>query len=400
MTHRRNLWSGLVGMACAVSACGGKPPADLVTPGGTSFDLPPGALAADPTRTLVQLVDLDAKAFDAEHLRIGVAGKMSFVFDRQTTDRRPSGDLVWRGATGRGDRGVFVVHGRSIAGTFAWGGNTYQLVPLANNMHAIVQLSYAAFPPDHPAEFRAIEAKARAPLPPVGNERFDAEEPPTIEILVAYTPAVASAWTDPEGMIRLAVAEANSANANSEVGARFHLAHVEATTYTESGDWQKDLDRLSGKTDGFMDDLHQLRDEHHADIVVLIVNNPTACGYSGAILADASTAFSLVHYKCATGYYAFAHEIGHLMGARHDTNADATETPYKHGHGFQHLTANNNDNPWRTVMAYDCPGGCVRLGYWSNPNVPYYGVRMGTDKLNNVAKVLNATARTIAGFRN
>jgi hypothetical protein len=49
-------------------------------------------------------------------------------------------------------------------------------------------------------------------------------------------------------------------------------------------------------------------------------------------------------------------------------------------------------------MSYNCPGGCTRLKYWSNPNVKYGGVAMGTATHNNT-KVLNQTACTVANFK-
>ena len=51
-------------------------------------------------------------------------------------------------------------------------------------------------------------------------------------------------------------------------------------------------------------------------------------------------------------------------------------------------------------MAYDCSPSCPRLQYWSNPDVSYNGVAMGTIATNNNARVLNTTAATVATFRN
>jgi hypothetical protein len=72
----------------------------------------------------------------------------------------------------------------------------------------------------------------------------------------------------------------------------------------------------------------------------MIINQSDYCGLADAIMANASTAFAIVHYDCATGYYSFAHELGHLQGARHDPANDPTNTPPcgPYGHGFQHLS--------------------------------------------------------------
>lgn len=61
------------------------------------------------------------------------------------------------------------------------------------------------------------------------------------------------------------------------------------------------------------------------DIGVFVIDNSSYCGLASGIDSTASTAFVAVHYDCMLGYYSFAHEIGHLHGARHNTQADVTK---------------------------------------------------------------------------
>jgi hypothetical protein len=111
-------------------------------------------------------------------------------------------------------------------------------------------------------------------------------------------------------------------------------------------------------------------------------------------MAAANTAYAAVHYNCAVDNYSFAHELGHLQGARHDPAMDSDTRPFAFGHG--HV----NGMSWRTVMAYPTAcNGCPRLQYWSNPGVLNGGVPMGTAAVSNNARVLNQTRATIAGFR-
>jgi hypothetical protein len=49
-------------------------------------------------------------------------------------------------------------------------------------------------------------------------------------------------------------------------------------------------------------------------------------------------------------------------------------------------------------MAYDCPGGCLRIPYFSNPSVNYLGNPTGTVSQNN-ARSINNTRTTVANFR-
>ena len=100
------------------------------------------------------------------------------------------------------------------------------------------------------------------------------------------------------------------------------------------------------------------------------------------------------------GYYSFAHELGHLMGARHDENHDSSTTPYAYGHGYEHPSSVSGQS-FRTIMAYACdaPASCdPRIQYWSSPNVKYIGIATGTSATNDNVRVLNATAGTVAAF--
>jgi hypothetical protein len=143
-----------------------------------------------------------------------------------------------------------------------------------------------------------------------------------------------------------------------------------------------------------MDGIHSQRNSSAADVGVQLVTNTAYCGLASAIKATATTAFAEVYWDCATGYYSFAHEIGHLQAARHDPANDPTNSPYKYGHGYQYASGG-----WRTIMAYDCTSGCARLNYWSNPGKTYNGHAMGTTSRSDNHRVLNNTAATVAAFR-
>ncbi|NWG75902.1 MAG: hypothetical protein HXY24_15090 [Rubrivivax sp.] len=214
---------------------------------------------------------------------------------------------------------------------------------------------------------------------------------PTIRVLVAYTPRVSGAVADVPGLIEVAIAETNRSYDNSAINARLQLVHSYQVSYTESGSFDTDLSYFRGNGDGRMDEVHTRRRQYCADVCVLLIDNSSYCGLASTIMADAATAFAAVHYDCATGYYSFGHEIGHLMGARHNPEADPTNTPYAYGHGYLH------GPQFRTVMAYNCPGGCPRRDHWSNPGVSLMGFSTGTANHDN-ARVLNATAPVVANF--
>ena len=55
--------------------------------------------------------------------------------------------------------------------------------------------------------------------------------------------------------------------------------------------------------------VRQLRDEKLADIVGLIIDNPTGCGLSTRIGPSSDAAFFVVHHACAATIMSIAHEI-------------------------------------------------------------------------------------------
>lgn len=284
---------------------------------------------------------------------------------------------------------TMVRNGDRLTGTVHWQGETFQLRPLKTGDHALVALDSKLMPPDHPAEFAKLKTVPMAGGDP--NSRADT----VIRVLVNYTSSAASASGDINGLITLAVAETNQGYTNSGVLIDLILAGSGQVTYTQSSSFSTDLSRYRGTTDGYMDSIHTTRNSVAADVAVLLINNSSSCGLASGIGSTASTAFAIAHWSCATGYYSFGHEIGHLQSARHDPATDRTNTPYAYGHGYRYT-----GNPaWRTIMAYNCPAGCPRLNYWSNPAKLYNGVAMGTTTRSDNTRVLNTTRNTIAGFR-
>jgi hypothetical protein len=200
-----------------------------------------------------------------------------------------------------------------------------------------------------------------------------------------------------QSLVQLAVAESNQGYVNSNVGITLQLAGYETTPYVESSSFSTDLSRFRNTSDGVMDSIHTSRNTTRADVAVLVINNASSCGLASGIGSTAATAFAAVHWDCATGYYSFAHEIGHLQSARHDIATDPSTSPYAYGHGYRYEPSSGSR--WRTIMAYACTAGCPRLNFWSNPNINYNGVPMGIASSADNQRVLVNTKAAVAAFR-
>lgn len=372
----------------------------------TSFQ----ALMDNPATSSLQLVQANAGALgrdtDSILLNLGVGG-MGLDLEAHRVDSyvTRSGNLVWSGVIQddaaavvpfRADafrfdplnQVVLVKNGRMITGNVHFNGEWYKIRPLKSGNHAIALVNAKAMPQDHPSG-----VKQPSVVMPAGD--VTAAVNTVINVMVNYTPAVAAIVGDVSGLIDLAVAETNAGYLQSGVTIDMVLVNKSQTTYNESGSFDIDLDRYRGTRDKYMKEIHTTRDSVGADVAVLLINNTQYCGLASSIGSTAATAFAAVYWDCATGYYSFGHEIGHLQSARHNPETDPTTTPYAFGHGYRYTGSPS----WRTIMAYDCTGGCPRLNYWSNPNNLYNGVPMGTAATSDNARVLNLTRGTVAGFR-
>ena len=125
----------------------------------------------------------------------------------------------------------------------------------------------------------------------------------------------------------------------------------------------------------------------------MIIDNPKGCGQSTRVGPESDEAFFVVHHACAATTMSIAHEVGHILGVRHDRFVDENDEPAPYGHGYV------NGAKWRDIMSYNAGcGGCPRIPYWSNPRVLYKGEQTGTPAADNARLILELAER-VANFR-
>jgi len=198
--------------------------------------------------------------------------------------------------------------------------------------------------------------------------------PDCVTMLVVYTDSamvnLGGTAAAAEAAIDAAVNEFNLVLDNTGVSHDACLVHTEMVDYEEEGSTSQDVGRLRSQTDGFVDNVHVLRNLHLADLVHMIVG--AGCG-SGYVNSDPNNyrddlAFAVTSNLCMTTNLTFPHEAGHNLGLHHDWFANQSTTPCEWHHGFY----NNGDvgDRWRTVMSYNSgcsPNSCPRQPYFSNP---------------------------------
>jgi hypothetical protein len=388
---------------------------------GVSMMMPPRAAMVEYALTK------DARGPSKEPARIVLKlnEATALTITRTSVDIKPD-MCIWRGTVDGTYAPATIMWwpGVTMTGTVQHEGRIYSLRRMRGGIHAVavVEMTEARMPPEHapmPARMRANDPNLRddplvqqgdasmlRPNAPIAEKRASmgttiqspaktASEEIIINLIVAYTKKAASNYGDVQReLVDLSIEEANQSFRISNLGQiKLRLVHTYQTDYVEEGEHFNHLWRFADKGDGYMDEIHGLRDKYDADVAVLIVDDPKGCGLSTRVFADADEAFAVVHHECAATTYSVAHEIGHIIGARHDLNIDKTMVPFPYGHGFV------NGTKWRDIMSYkESCGGCPRLPVWSSPKVMIRGEPAGTPNADN-ARVIAEQAARVANFR-
>ena len=381
--------------------------------GAQVLPLQMGMAISDPTIVRSRWVRVDFDLLRGDSLSEGASSIVLNLFDdisfqtiKDRFERRSSTGYTWFGriAGTSISQVILTVEDDVLAGNILADGELYQVRAVHEGIHAIRRIDQSQFPeeaPPIPVPIPSDKTEAFSPLP-------QADDGSLIDVLVVYTAAAANASSSISAEIQLAIDETNQTYVNSGVTQRVRLVHAAQVSYTETGNGDVDLDRLQNPSDGYLDEVHTLRDAYGADLVSFWVENlGNNCGI-GYLMTSVSTSFashgfSVVARDCATGYYSFGHEMGHNMGAHHDRYLKDGDGAYPYSHGYVYTPGR-----WRTVMAYnqECADkgfNCTRIPYWSNPAVDYQGIPTGisenSQKSADNRLTLDRTANTVANFR-
>ena len=329
---------------------------------------------------------LNPAALDViHHLRTNAQPDVTLeLFDAQprTLDlgqlrEHPKQMKVWHGRL-RGEVGsdvTLVTHGTAMVGTIFSNQRLYKIESTGGNLHRLVEIDETALPPDHHPLVVTDDAAVTLPMDATSQQTDPtaaATADTIIDLLVVYTSTTKTqegGQAAMEALIVLGVDSANQAYRNSQIAMQLQLVHTAEVAYTESGTIDTDLTRLRSTTDGFMDQVHQLRDQYKADLVALIVDNGSdSCGIAyvmtnGPRASFASSAFSVTARDCIVND-TLAHETGHNMGNAHDRATGGTGV-FAYSYGYRDVVGR-----FRTITAYACPTvSCPRVKYFSNPNI-------------------------------
>lgn len=283
-------------------------------------------------------INANVLSITTKQLELNLLPRLTVYANKQAVSTSASGGLIWEGVVSQSvgkslnvtnnapvlDSATLINRDGKITGTVRTNGRLFKISPLSSGLHQVIEVNEDNMKPDHPpgaiAELeQELTERLSNQVSALGHQHLQQTSTdvsllatPVIRVLVVYSHRVSSEVADIPGLIDLAFAETNTGYSNSGINATVELAHLASINYNTSN-ISTDLTRLKSTSDGHMDSVHALRDQHNADVVMLIVpDSGSSCGKAGAIGAVASTAFAVTAQDCATGYYSFGHELGHL----------------------------------------------------------------------------------------
>ena len=306
------------------------------------------------------------------------------------------GSVVWLGwIRNQPNSSVgFAVTKRKVTGHIETGdGRRFRITPTDDGGQRVEELDSSAAPFEGQDTVRSDQAR---PLDEASGDGV-------LDLLVVFTPAFELAAGGVGGVASataLAVAETNTAFAQSGIKTELRLVAIERVAYQEVGNTDRDLDRLVNDHDGYLDDVHVLRNTYGADLVsVFTTHAEDACGRAQLGPGSVRDGFSVLTWPCLADGEPLAHEVGHGLGMDHDAanvKPGVGAAPFARGYRF----TGRSGVQWRTIMAY-APGRPTM--HFSNPEILFDGVPTGmavsSSTPANNALVGNTNARAVSSRR-
>lgn len=349
-----------------------------------------------------------------EHFSVNLPNGKILEIHRTSITTTKLNQFRWNGNIGEAASEVrLLVSEEGITGMIRSKNHNYDIHPFRDTgFHLLVEIDPSKFEHELPPltlddENEPENQKKSVP----GLDPFQTMSNPEIRVMVVYTTNAKNNYSGSiTNMITLAEGNMSDAFTTSGVNADISVVHTAEISYSESTDATLNLCRLTmsesfdpredylttacdtysdGSMIGYLDQIHEWRYQYDAHLVVLITGSGgTGIGWMPAFN---NYAFSIARYDVAASFYTMAHEIGHNLGAAHDTSNAGTPV-YSYGHGYVYAPA-----AWTTILSYP-PSGFTRINRYSTPLKTFGGVATGTAQYEDNARAMNNRVNSVANF--
>lgn len=338
----------------------------------------------------------------------------------------PRGYALAGGVEGEvGGRCVLVVNGGLLAGTLWMRDGVFTIGTVAEGDYVATRVPPRRLPLAPP---RLPPALPQGAPPPATSDDDGMSQ---VDVLVLWSPAARTllgGLARTEAKVDLFVAAANDAYQQGGVAQRLELVGAAEIDYRD--ETVEHIDLLPNDADGFLDQIHELRDSAAADIVTVV--GELEIGGIAILLAELNPEFARFAFNMVNATVplptVYAHELGHNMGLQHDRFETLRGLPpslppdvklalFPYSFGYVNQRAFRHGSPcFHTIMAY--PDQCDEAGrspmplpLFSHPGQRYPppdGDPIGApeDQLQtgflgpaHAVRSLNETRRTVAAFR-
>jgi hypothetical protein len=231
-----------------------------------------------------------------------------------------------------------------------------------------------------------------------------------IDVMVVYTPSARAYEGGLAGInnnIAQIMQKANEVHGNSDTQVYLRLVHSAEVAYTSSGA-NTDLTRLTLKDDGYLDEVHALRDEYGADFVCLLEYEITTGGLGWLQThssGDSEYAFCLAWVGQTAWTYTVVHEWGHNMGCSHSKSQPVQPWEFNdfrlYSAGWQWDDSLSSSDGYCSVMTYEDFGSKTyeRVAHFSNPDIDYNGNATGHVANGDNARTIYEMKQIYADYR-